>query len=118
MSIYDVGGQDRIRKLWHHYYESTDALIFVLDSADEARIGEAASELAKLHRDVSLRNIPFLIFANKQDLPTSIPVDKLELGLAEMYQRNWKLQACSALTGEGVYEGLDWLREQMLLTKK
>ena len=116
MNIWDVGGQNRIRQLWNHYYEKSDGLVFVVDSADSVRLSEAASEIEKLHRESSLRNIPFLIFANKQDLQQAVPVSKMNLGLTEMYNRNWKIQSCSATTGDGIYEGFEWLHAQ--LTKK
>ena len=41
-TVWDVGGQDKIRILWKHYYQNTDCLIFVVDSNDRERIGEAA----------------------------------------------------------------------------
>ena len=44
-TIWDVGGQERIRCLWTHYYPGTDALIFAVDSADKERFSEAADEL-------------------------------------------------------------------------
>ena len=44
MTIWDVGGQDKIRALWRHYYEHTDALIWIVDSNDPARLDEARDE--------------------------------------------------------------------------
>ena len=115
MSIWDIGGQDKIRKLWKHYYENSDGLIFVVDAADPVRIIEASEELAMLHRDPSLNGVPFLIFANKQDLPNSLSVERLgeRLNVGNMRTRNWKIQSSIATSGEGLYEGLDWLRTQM-----
>jgi small GTP-binding protein len=113
MNIWDIGGQDKIRKLWKHYYDNCDGLIFVIDSNDAKRLQEAADELGKMHRDIELKNIPFLIFANKQDLPNAVPVHKMDLNLNSMYGRNWKLQGCSALSGDGIYEGLEWLKSQL-----
>jgi small GTP-binding protein len=37
-TIWDVGGQDKIRSLWHHYFNNTQALIYVVDSSDKERI--------------------------------------------------------------------------------
>ena len=45
MTIWDLGGQDHIRKLWHHYYENNNGIIFVVDSSDTERIQEASEEL-------------------------------------------------------------------------
>lgn len=68
-AIQDVGGQDKIRPLWRHYYTGTQALIFVVDSADRDRIDEARHELHRIVNDREMREVIILIFANKQDLP-------------------------------------------------
>ena len=65
----DVGGQDKIRPLWRHYYTGTQGLIFVVDSADRDRIDEARQELHRIINDREMRDAIILVFANKQDLP-------------------------------------------------
>merc|ERR1712137_1443894 len=40
-TVWDVGGQDKIRPLWRHYFQNTQGLIFVVDSNDRERIAEA-----------------------------------------------------------------------------
>ena len=65
----DVGGQDKIRPLWRHYYTGTQGLIFVVDCADRDRIDEARQELHRIINDREMRDAIILIFANKQDLP-------------------------------------------------
>ena len=47
-TVWDVGGQDKIRPLWRHYFQNTQGLIFVVDSNDRERIGEAQEELQKM----------------------------------------------------------------------
>ena len=47
-TVWDVGGQDKIRPLWRHYFQNTQGLIFVVDSNDRERIGEAKEELQKM----------------------------------------------------------------------
>lgn len=37
-TVWDVGGQDKIRPLWRHYFTNTDGLIFVVDSNDAVRL--------------------------------------------------------------------------------
>ena len=64
----DVGGQDKIRPLWRHYYTGTQGLIFVVDCADKERIDEARRELHKIIGDREMKDAIILIFANKQDL--------------------------------------------------
>lgn len=47
-TVWDVGGQDKIRLLWRHYFQNTQGLIFVVDSNDRERIGEAQKELQNM----------------------------------------------------------------------
>ena len=64
--MWDVGGQDKIRPLWRHYFQNTQGLIFVVDSNDRERVGEARDELHRMLQEDELRDAVLLIFANKQ----------------------------------------------------
>ncbi|KAG0568803.1 hypothetical protein KC19_6G046500 [Ceratodon purpureus] len=109
--MWDVGGQEKIRALWHHYFVKSHGLIFVVDSSDPGRIPEARKELQKLLHEPELKEAKLLVYANKQDVNNCLSVsdltDMLDLSLIE--DREWYVQGCSASTGKGVYEGLDWL---------
>ena len=122
MTVWDVGGQDKIRRLWNHYYRGTDALIFVVDSTDRARIEEARSELHKIlsNDEVQQTNSAVLVFANKQDLPHAIPPTEMieKLALRSVPCMNWYCQGSVASTGAGLYEGLDWLNNVLTKTQK
>merc|ERR1712010_422700 len=65
LNVWDIGGQKTIRPYWSNYFESTDALVFVIDSSDRRRLEESGSELNELLQDDRLAGIPLLIFANK-----------------------------------------------------
>ncbi|KAK8073233.1 hypothetical protein PG994_004132 [Apiospora phragmitis] len=67
-NVWDVGGQDKIRPLWRHYFSGTQGLIFVIDSADRARIDEAKQELHRIINDREMKDSLLLVFANKQDI--------------------------------------------------
>lgn len=110
-TMWDVGGQDKIRPLWRHYYQNTNAIIYVVDSNDRDRVDEAAEELHKMLRDDELRNAAVLILANKQDLPNAMTVAELgdKLGVSKLSNRSWQIQATCAVSGDGLYEGFDWL---------
>merc|ERR1712014_351254 len=54
-TVWDIGGQDKIRKLWRHYYQNTQAVIFVIDSNDWDRIEDAREELAKMLMEEEMR---------------------------------------------------------------
>jgi ADP-ribosylation factor protein 1 len=71
--VWDVGGQDKIRPLWRHYFQNTQGIIFVVDSNDRDRIVEAREELQRMLNEDELRDAILLVFANKQDLPVSFP---------------------------------------------
>jgi len=111
MTMWDVGGQDRIRALWRHYFMNTQGLIFVVDSHDTQRIDEAKEELHKLLLEDDLRNASLLVLANKQDMPHSLKIGELteRLDLHKEKGRKWYVQSSCATSGEGLYEGLDWL---------
>ena len=111
--IWDVGGQDKIRPLWRHYYTGTQGLIFVIDSTDRDRIEEARQELYRIAMDRGMSEVPILIFANKQDMPNVMKPQeieqRLELSRGPLKKRNWIVQPSTATTGDGIYEGLTWL---------
>jgi len=115
-TVWDVGGQDKIRPLWRHYFQNTQGLIFVVDSNDRERIQEAREELDKMLNEEELRNSALLVFANKQDLPNAMTVAELtdKLGLHNLRNRKWYIQASCASSGDGLYEGLDWLSNTLL----
>uniref|UniRef100_A0A3B4EQ11 ADP-ribosylation factor 4 n=1 Tax=Pygocentrus nattereri TaxID=42514 RepID=A0A3B4EQ11_PYGNA len=114
-TVWDVGGQDKIRPLWRHYFQNTQGLIFVVDSNDRERAQEAAEELQKMLQEDELRDAVLLVFANKQDLPNAMPISEMtdKLGLQALRSRTWYVQATCATQGTGLYEGLDWLSEQL-----
>ena len=117
--VWDMGGQDAIRPLWRHYYENAQALIFVVDSADEERLSEAHEELSKMMEEEQLKDAILLVYANKQDMPEAKGVQEVAdaLALTSIPGRLWYIQACSANSGDGIREGLDWLAGK-LATKK
>ena len=114
-TVWDIGGQDKIRNLWRVYFQGTQGLIFVVDSADKERIEEARLELQKLLSEELLANVVLLVFANKQDMPDAMSASEVreKLGLVNTRNRPWFVQSSCAVKGEGLYEGLDWLAGQI-----
>ena len=109
--VWDVGGQEKLRQLWKHYYEGANAIIFVIDSNDRDRINVAKMELDKLLSDPMLSAATLLVLCNKQDLPHRLTPPQIAEGLQLNRQSNrkWYVQGCCAHSGEGLFEGLDWL---------
>ncbi|KAM7277725.1 hypothetical protein ACFE04_004859 [Oxalis oulophora] len=126
-TVWDVGGQEKLRPLWRHYFNNTDGLIYVIDSLDRERIGRAKEEFQMIIKDPFMLNSVILVFANKQDMTDSAykrvltvrdwgrkgamtPREVCEgLGLFDIKNRKWHIQGTCALRGDGLYEGLDWL---------
>ncbi|XP_022989172.1 ADP-ribosylation factor-like isoform X1 [Cucurbita pepo subsp. pepo] len=115
-TVWDVGGQDKIRPLWRHYFQNTQGLIFVVDSNDRDRVVEARDELHRMLNEDELRDAVLLVFANKQDLPNAMNAAEItdKLGLHSLRQRHWYIQSTCATSGEGLYEGLDWLSNNIV----
>jgi len=112
-NVWDVGGQDKIRPLWRHYYTGTQGLIFVVDSNDRDRIDEARQELHRIVGDREMKDAILLVFANKQDLPNAMSPAEItdKLGLHRMRDRNWFVQPSCATSGDGLFDGLTWLSQ-------
>ena len=110
-TVWDVGGQDKIRRLWRHYFLGTQGLVFVVDSSDRDRVEDAREELMKVLGEVEMRDAALLVLANKQDLPNAMPAAELteKLGLQGFRARRWYIQSTCATSGDGLYEGMDWM---------
>jgi small GTP-binding protein len=110
---WSLGGADRIRLLWRHFYEEACALILVVDCSDFDRIEACIIELNGLLEEETLRGKPLLVFANKQDLTASLSNEALTelLGLNSIQGREWHIEGTIATQGKGVGEGLDWLAQ-------
>eukprot|EP00727_Mastigamoeba_balamuthi_P006243 m51a1_g2238 putative adp-ribosylation factor 1 (179) ;mRNA; f:277386-278016 len=112
LTVWDVGGQSRIRPLWQHYMRGADAIIFVVDSTDRERLEEAKDELHSLVRSPEAAKSPLLVYANKQDAPGALNADAVRDALAVEAlgkDRPAAVFAASATQGVGLHEGLDWL---------
>ncbi|KAI9296622.1 ARF/SAR superfamily [Neoconidiobolus thromboides FSU 785] len=109
--VWDLGGQTSIRPYWRCYYANTDAVIYVVDSCDKDRISTSKEELLSMLEEEDLQDAVLLVFANKQDMQgamTSAEVSEA-LGLSHLKNRQWAIFKASALKGEGLEEGLDWV---------
>jgi len=112
-NVWDVGGGDRIRLLWRHYFKESHAMIFIFDSQDKypERYELAARELHRLSSEMAEYDMPLLVFANKQDGENAMSIEEINkiLHPKDLKQKHWHIQPCSAKTGEGLYEGLEWI---------
>ncbi|XP_031560493.1 ADP-ribosylation factor-like [Actinia tenebrosa] len=120
LTIWDVGGQEKIRPLWRHYYQGTNGLIFVIDSSDITRIAEAREELFGVIDSEEFVGVPVVVLANKQDLPAAMNASQMveKLGLSAHKKNPWHVQETCAKTGDGLYEGLEQLVKMVKEFKK
>lgn len=111
LNVWDIGGQKTIRPYWSNYFESSDVLIYVVDSSDRRRLEESGAELRELLEEDKLGGVPLLIFANKQDLLQATPPEEITeaLKLNMIRDREFNIQACSAKDGTGLQDGMEWV---------
>jgi ADP-ribosylation factor-like protein 1 len=109
--VWDLGGQTSIRPYWRCYYPNTQAIIYVVDSSDVERVGTSRQEFHAILEEEELADAVVLVYANKQDLPGALSDAQITegLGLAEIKDRQWAIFKTSAIKGEGLWEGMEWL---------
>mmetsp|Transcript_21655 Transcript_21655/g.49312 ORF Transcript_21655/g.49312 Transcript_21655/m.49312 type:complete len:177 (+) Transcript_21655:97-627(+) len=118
-TVWDCGGQKKIRHLWRQYYARAQGIIFVVDANDHERLGEAKEELQGVLGEDAVQDTVVLVLANKQDMPTSLKEEALgeALSLGTVKQK-LRLQLACALDGQGLSDGLDWLSREVRAAAK
>ncbi|NWX98302.1 ARL14 protein, partial [Nothoprocta ornata] len=109
LTFWDVGGQQKMRQLWGSFLENTDGLLYVVDSSDQQRLEESKKELERVLKNEFIKNVPVVLLANKQDLPGALNAEEVTRRFnMKKYcsDRNWYVQPCCAITGEGLSEAL------------
>ena len=124
LNIWDIGGQTSLRAYWKNYFEETDGkiiilanfwlivgLVWVVDSNDKMRLNDCKKELFSILKQEKLAGATLLIYCNKQDVDGALSPDEIKqfLELDTITTRHWGVIPCSAMTGLGVFEGIDWL---------
>lgn len=137
--VWDLGGQTSIRPYWRCYYSNTDAIIYVVDSADRDRIGISKDELLYMLRvsesvwqisnkfidcnfclqEDELAGAILVVLANKQDMQGCMSLAEVhrELGLDALKDRTFQIFKTSATKGEGLDEAMDWLSNALQARK-
>ena len=109
LNVWDVGGQKSLRSYWRNYFESTDGVIWVVDSSDRLRMNDCKNELHSLLLEERLAGATLLIFANKQDINGSLTSEEIEelLELKKITTHHWFIFGCSAVSGNNLVTGID-----------
>jgi ADP-ribosylation factor related protein 1 len=145
LKIWDVGGQHSLRGLWQSYYASCHAIVFVVDSTDVGdadlakladlrdpledevgRLDECRLVLEDVLQHADTEGVPLLVLANKQDREDCIEVVRIKEGFVrKVFEgdkggslRDSRVLPCSALTGTGVEEAVEWLRSRVKWNKE
>lgn len=114
-TVWDVGGQEKLRPLWRHFFQNTQGLIFVLDSSDLERISEARQELSNVLENPEMEGVPVVVIGNKQDIPRALKAHDIaqKLSLLQQKVNPWHVQEACAKNGEGIYEAMHKLRDMV-----
>lgn len=108
LTVWDVGGQENMRRYWKNYYEDTAGLLFAVDCWDRARLDEARQELERVLKNKHLKGLPVVILANKQDKEGALTTTELTEAFnlnKTCSNRDWFVQPCSGKSGVGLPEG-------------
>ncbi|XP_011198330.1 PREDICTED: ADP-ribosylation factor-like protein 5B [Bactrocera latifrons] len=113
--VWDLGGQQSLRAAWSTYYTNTEFIIMVIDSTDRERLAVTREELYRMLQHEDLCKASLLVYANKQDLKGAMSAAEIsrQLDLTSIKKHQWHIQACCALTGEGLYQGLEWIVQRI-----
>lgn len=120
---WDVGGRDKIRPLYRHYYSNTDALVCVIDSNDRERFDDALEEtIGRTVNEDELRDVPYLILANKQDLPGAMKPEEVDEKIRErgyLKTRTWAVFGTSAVSPiDNLHDAFTWLTDALVDREK
>lgn len=147
LKIWDIGGQTSLRGLWHSYYASCHAIIFIIDSTDigdlssgddsggdvggkasnhEGRLDECRAVLEAVLGHEDTAGVPVLVLANKQDRDDRqeaiVIRDKFIKPVFEGKGgggiMDSRVLPCSALTGAGVEEAVKWVKDRVVWCKE
>ena len=116
-TLWDLGGE-KARILWRHYFQSANAIILVIDSTDNDNIEDAIEEFRKLLTEEDLKGCPFLIMANRQDLENAESPDEIKKKFGEIIGRKFEVIGTSAITGQGIKEGYEWVFNTIIKNNK
>jgi len=118
--VWDAGGEEKIRPLLRPYFQNCHGFFFVVDSSDRDRFQEARDVLFRIIREEFMVSVPFVIIANKSDLPMAVKPSEIieQLNLHSISKRRWYFQPASAITGEGITEAMRQLAQMIKENRK
>lgn len=118
--FWDLGGQPGLRTIWEKYYGESHAFVFVVDSSDLPRLEEAKQVLDRVMSSKDTAGAPLLVLANKQDAPRAVAGIEIKehIGLNRYEHHVCDVQPCSAMTGDGLKQSIDWLIDRIKRSRR
>ncbi|XP_064600889.1 uncharacterized protein LOC135467058 [Liolophura sinensis] len=107
-TVWDVGGQEKLRRLWDMFFKGSHGILFVVDSSDRERMASARKELTGMCGEEELRGIPLIVIANKQDITDAMSTSEVAdfLNLGTIKDRYWSVRGTCAARGDGLLEAM------------
>jgi len=111
IKLWDIGGQPRFRSMWERYCRGVNAIVFVVDSADNEKFDSARKELQELITKPQLQSIPLLVLGNKNDLAEAVSAEEMIkiMGLDDIQGRDVCCYSISAKNNVNIDKVLEWL---------
>ncbi|EFO26565.1 ADP-ribosylation factor-like protein 8B-A [Loa loa] len=111
IKLWDIGGQPRFRSMWERYCRGVNAIIFMVDAADEDKLEASRNELSQLLDKPQLDSIPVLVLANKKDLPGALDERQLieRMDLSAIQNREICCYSISCKEKDNIDITLQWL---------
>ncbi len=109
ITLWELGGDIRIRHLWNHHLREWGVIIFVVDSTDRQRLPHAKSMLDGILKSGMVPNSVLMVLANKQNLPDAMSTNEVSehLGLHNMRDRKWNCMGVDTITS--AWKAIDWI---------
>jgi len=109
--VWDLGGAPGLRPIWERYFDEAHALVYVVDAACAGRLDEAKLAMERVLGSQALHDAPLLVLANKQDAAGAAAAAAVadHLGVGKVDSRPVRVQGTSAVSGEGLVDGVSWL---------
>ncbi|KAK6747286.1 hypothetical protein RB195_000475 [Necator americanus] len=111
IKLWDIGGQPRFRSMWERYCRGVNAIVFMVDAADEDKLEASRNELMQLLDKAQLDAIPVLVLGNKKDLPGALDERQLieRMNLSAIQNREICCYSISCKEKENIDITLQWL---------
>uniref|UniRef100_A0A915MXE6 Uncharacterized protein n=1 Tax=Meloidogyne javanica TaxID=6303 RepID=A0A915MXE6_MELJA len=111
IKLWDIGGQPRFRSMWERYCRGVNAIVFMVDAADQGKLEAAKSELIQLLDKPQLEAIPVLVLGNKKDLPDALDEGQLieQMNLSTIQNREICCYSISCKEKSNIDITLQWL---------